>query len=88
MGSETAFLGAGKFKNFILLLQLVFELGRFESPIGILVFLLGNPYPWTDCSKTCTKVVPYAPNLSSEFQVSTLSHFEVIAICPLVAEKL
>ena len=35
IGAETTSPGASKFENFILLLQLVFELKRLEPPFGI-----------------------------------------------------
>ena len=78
--AETAFPSASKVENFILLLQLVFELELFKSPIGISGFWLGNPTTIPIASKICTKVVPYVPHLRSKLQVFTLSRFEVIAI--------
>ena len=38
LGAETACPGASKFKSFIPLLRLVFELELFKPPIGFLVF--------------------------------------------------
>ena len=80
LGAETAFSGASKFEDFILLLLLVFELELFKPPIGISVFWLGNPCHETDFPKICTKNASYVHHLSSKFQVSIFSLFEVVAI--------
>ena len=81
VGPETTYPGAAKFQNNILLLQLVFEQEWFEPPIGFSYFFgLETQITRPIVSKICTKVVPYVPHSSSEFQGSTLGRFEVIAI--------
>ena len=55
MGARTAFPGASKFKKFILLLQLVFELKLFEPLIGISILWIGNTFHVTGLHK----IVPY-----------------------------
>ena len=78
VGAEIAFPSASKFENFILLLQSVFELERFEPPIGLSGFWLRNPYHATDRPQ-------YFKFLNFKFlplAVSKLLRFQ-----PLVAEK-
>ena len=79
--AETAFPGASQFESFILLLQLGFELQRFEPPIDTLVFLAwklvsGDRLP----PKFEENVVPFAPHLSYKFHDFIFSRFEVLAI--------
>ena len=91
--AEIAFPSASKFENFILLLQSVFELERFEPPIGLSGFWLRNPYHATDRPQNCTKGYSICTQskssnfkfLNSKFlplAVSKLLRFQ-----PLVAEK-
>ena len=79
MGAETAFPGASKFKTFIFLRQLVFELELFKPPIEIWVFGLETHITGPIVPKIFTKSDTYVSHLSSKFQVSTFSRFEVIA---------
>ena len=79
--AEIASSGGSKFENFIFLLQLDFVLKLFEPPIVFFLFFsLKTRITRPLAPKICTKVVPYFPYLSSEFQVSTLSCFGVITI--------
>ena len=80
----STFPGASKFDNFILLSQLYFE--RFEHPIGILVFLLENPYNETDCPKNLQKDCFMSTQQSSKFQVFTFNRFKVKQFRPMVTE--
>ena len=67
-------------KILVFVLQLVFKLERFESPIGVSVFRVETRITGPIALKICKNVFPLVPHLSSKFEVSTLSHFEVIAI--------
>ena len=85
MGAETISTCSPKFKISILLPHLVYELEQFESSMvfqffGFETHIMGPINP-----KICTKAV--FPHLSSEFQKSTSSCFEILQFTPLVAEK-
>ena len=51
----------------------------FKFPIGISVFGSEIRIMWPIAPKVCIKNDLYIPHLSSNFQVSTLSRFQVIA---------
>ena len=78
-GPETAFPGASKFEAFILLMLLVFELELFKPPVGFSAFGSETRFTILIAPKICSKNASYVPQLSSKFQVSTFSRFEVIA---------
>ena len=80
MEAEITFSGVSEFENFILLLQLVFELERFELRLAFQFLSLGTCITRPIAPKVCTNFVPNALHLSSEFQVSTFRRFEVKAI--------
>ena len=79
LGAKTAFPVASKFENFILLLQLFFELEHFRPPNGISVLGLGNSYHVTDCFQNLHESCSIS-HLSSKFQAFTFSRLEVITI--------
>ena len=75
-----------KFKTFIPLRRLVFELELFKPSIGVPVFDLETRITRPIVPKICTKNDSYMPHLSSKFQVSTFNHFKVIAFSNFVAD--
>ena len=84
--AERACPNASKFETFIPLVRLVFELELFKAIIGVSVFGLETCITRPIASKVCTKNDSYVPHLSSKFQVSTFSHFKVIAFSSFVCE--
>ena len=67
-------------------MPLVFELELFKLKIGISFFGSETRMAWLIAPKICTKNDSYVPQLRSKFQVSTFSHFKVIAFFIFVYE--